>query len=176
MAEVERALVAADVALEHSLVMCPVLLQNRQRFCSKWRCRSACVSLLSLLSFEERSGLGFFWLVLLLPVLALLELLELLELLFLPLLFIFIGILSGVCFFVALPFIIRVLILVGGQIFSGHLGAVLPIVEVNGLGKGTEFMEGVGFADVGDLVLDAGRKSAIHLSVEGGVAPLDMGG
>ena len=40
------------------------------------------------LSFKERSGLGFFWLVLLLPALALLELLELL---FLPLLFSFLS-------------------------------------------------------------------------------------
>ena len=58
----------------------------------------------------------------------------------------------------------------------GHLGVVLPILGVDGLGKGMEFMEGVGFADVGDLVLDAGRKSVIHLSAEGGVSPLDMGG
>ena len=53
---------------------------------------------------------------------------------------------------------------------------VLPISGVNGLGEGMEFMEGVGFADVGNLVLDAGQKSAIHLSAEGGVTPLDMGG
>ena len=39
-----------------------------------------------------------------------------------------------------------------------------------------EFMEGVGFADVSNLVLDAGQKSVIHLSAEGGVAPLDTGG
>ena len=56
MAEVEQALAAAEVALEHSLAMCPVLLQNRQRFFSKGRCRSACMSLPSFLSFEERSG------------------------------------------------------------------------------------------------------------------------
>ena len=37
-------------------------------------------------------------------------------------------------------------------------------------------MEGVGFADADDLVLDAGRKSVIHLLAEGSVAPLDMGG
>ena len=80
--------------------------------------------------------------------------------------FIFIGVLSGVCFFISLPFIIRVLILVGGQIFSGHLRAALPISGVDGLGEGIEFMEGVGFADVGDLILDAGQKSAIHLSAE----------
>ena len=82
--------------------------------------------------------------------------------------FIFIGILSGVCFFVALPFIVRALVLVGGWIFSGHLGVALPISGVDRLGEGLEFMEGVRFADVGDLVLDVGWKSAIHLLVEGG--------
>ena len=89
--EAERALVAVEVALEHSLAMCPVLPQNRQRFCLKRRCCSACMSLPSFPSFEERSGLGFFWLVLLLPVLALPELPELLELLFPPLLFLFLS-------------------------------------------------------------------------------------
>ena len=63
VAEAEWALAVEDVALEHSLAMCLVLLQKRQRFCSKWRCCSACVSLLSFPSFEERLGLGFFWLV-----------------------------------------------------------------------------------------------------------------
>ena len=90
--------------------------------------------------------------------------------------FILVSILSRVVVFVALPFIIRAFILVSGQIFSGHLGVVLPILGVDGLGKGMEFMEGVRFADVGDLVLDAGRKFVIHLSAEGGVSPLDMGG
>ena len=90
--------------------------------------------------------------------------------------FILIGVLSGVCFFITLPFIIRVFVLVGGRIFSGHLGAALPISGVDGLGEGTEFVEGVGFADVGDLVLDVGWKSTIHLLVEGSIAPLDTGG
>ena len=89
--------------------------------------------------------------------------------------FILIGVLSGVCFFIALPFIIRAFVLVGGQIFSVHLRMALPILGVNGLGKGMEFMEGVGFANVGDLVLDVGWKSTIHLSVEGSIAPLDTG-
>ena len=89
--------------------------------------------------------------------------------------FILIGVLSGVCFFVALPFIIRAFILVSGQIFSGHLGVALPISGVNRLGGGMEFMEGVGFADKGDLILDVGWKSAIHLLAEGGIAPFDMG-
>ena len=53
-------------------------------------------------------------------------------------------------FFCCLRFIIRALVLVGGWIFSGHLGVVLPILGVDGLGEGTEFVEGVGFADVGD--------------------------
>ena len=56
------------------------------------------------------------------------------------------------------------LVLVGGWIFLGHLGAALPILGVDGLGEGTEFMEGVRFADAGNLILDVGRKSMIHLS------------
>ena len=36
-------------------------------------------------------------------------------------------------------------------------------------------MEGVGFADVGDLILDVGQKFAIQLLAEGGVTPLDTG-
>ena len=36
-------------------------------------------------------------------------------------------------------------------------------------------MEGVGFADTNDLILDAGQKSAVHLLAEGGVTPLDTG-
>ena len=47
-------------------------------------------------------------------------------------------------FFVTLPFIIRAFVLVGGQIFLGHLGMALPISGVDRLGKGTEFMEGSG--------------------------------
>ena len=38
-----------------------------------------------------------------------------------------------------------------------------------------EFMESVGFANMGDLVLDAGWKSVVHLLVEGGITPLDTG-
>ena len=79
-------------------------------------------------------------------------------------------------FFVALPFIIRALVLVGGQIFSGHLGVALPISGVDGLGEGTEFMEGIGFDDASNLILDVGQKSMVHLSPEGGITPLDMGG
>ena len=56
------------------------------------------------------------------------------------------------------------------------IGVALPISGVDGLGEGMEFVEGVRFADTGDLVLDVGQKSAIHLLAEGGVAPLDMGG
>ena len=38
-----------------------------------------------------------------------------------------------------------------------------------------EFVEGVGFANAGNLILDVGQKSAIQLSVEGSISPLDMG-
>ena len=58
----------------------------------------------------------------------------------------------------------------------GHLRVALPISGVDGLGEGTEFVEGVRFADVGNLVLDSGRKSMTHLFAEGSVTPLDMGG
>ena len=57
----------------------------------------------------------------------------------------------------------------------GHLRTALPILGVDRLGEGMEFMEGVGFADMGDLILDVGQKSTIHLSAEGGVTPLDTG-
>ena len=90
--------------------------------------------------------------------------------------FILIGVLSGVCFFIALPFIIRAFVLVGGWILSGHRGMALPISGVDRLGEGTEFMEGVRFADVGNIILDAGWKSVIHLSAEGSITPLDTGG
>ena len=39
-----------------------------------------------------------------------------------------------------------------------------------------EFVEGVRFANAGNLILDVGWKSAVHLSVEGSITPLDMGG
>ena len=67
-------------------------------------------------------------------------------------------------------------VLVGGQIFSGHLRTVLPILGVDRLGEGTEFMEGIRFANAGNLVLDVGQKFAIQLLAEGGVTPLDTGG
>ena len=89
--------------------------------------------------------------------------------------FILISVLSGVCFFIALPFIIRAFVLVGSWIFMGHLGTALPISGIDRLGEGTEFVEGVRFADAGNLVLDVGWESAIHLLVEGGIAPLDTG-
>ena len=88
---------------------------------------------------------------------------------------VFLTILSSVVIGIALPFIVRVFVVIGGQIFSGHLRAVLPISGINGLSKGTEFMEGVRFADVGDFILDVGQKSAIQLLVEGGVTPLYLG-
>ena len=53
---------------------------------------------------------------------------------------------------------------------------LLPVRYTISYSEGMEFMEGVGFADMGDLVLDAGWKSVIHLSVEGSIIPLDTGG
>ena len=90
MVVAEQALAAEEDIFGHSLVMCLVFPQKRQRFCLKQCCHSCCVSLPSLPSLEERSELGFFWLVLLLPELALPELPELLELLLL-LLFLFLS-------------------------------------------------------------------------------------
>ena len=65
------ALAAEEVALAHSLAMCPVLPQKRQSHCSKRRLRSSLVSLPSLVErsedpfrvpelFEEL-GLGFWF-------------------------------------------------------------------------------------------------------------------
>ena len=51
----------------------------------------------------------------------------------------------------------------------------LPISGVDGLGEGTEFVKGVRFADAGNLILDAGWKSAIQLLVDGSIASLDIG-
>ena len=51
-----------------------------------------------------------------------------------------------------------------GRSFSGHLGAVFPIMRINGLGEGMEFGEGVRFADVGDFVLDSGQEPTVQLS------------
>ena len=70
--------------------------------------------------------------------------------------FILVGILSGVRICSTLPFIIRVFNLIGSQIFSGHLRTVLPILGVDGLGEGMEFIAGVRFADVGNFILDVG--------------------
>ena len=52
---VAPALAAEDVALAHSLVMCLVLLQKRQRHCLKQHLCSSLVSFLSLPSLLERS-------------------------------------------------------------------------------------------------------------------------
>ena len=49
------ALAAEDVALEHSLAMCPVFPQKRQRCCSKHHLCSSLVSLSSLPSLVKRS-------------------------------------------------------------------------------------------------------------------------
>ena len=68
--------------------------------------------------------------------------------------FIFISVLSGVCFFIALPFIVRALILVGGQIFLDHLGAALPILGVDGLGEGSWRVSGLPTQVISSLMRD----------------------
>ena len=170
MVEVERALAAEDVTLEHSLMMCPILPQNRQRFCSKQLC------LHELAVFSELRGKVRIGLLLVSIATASISVTGVTGVtLSAVIIFIPIGILSGVCFFIALPFIIRTFILVGGWIFSGHLRMTLPILGVDRLGEGMEFMEGVRFANTGDFILDVGWKSAIHLLAEGDVTPLDTG-
>ena len=49
-------------------------------------------------------------------------------------------------------------------------------MRIDGLGEGTEFREGVRFANAGDFILDSGREPTVQLSVQGGFAPLDTGG
>ena len=57
----------------------------------------------------------------------------------------------------------------GGKVFSSHLRTAFPVMRVNGLGKGAEVREGVGFANAGDLILDLGQKSMVQLLVEGDI-------
>ena len=57
--------------------------------------------------------------------------------------------------------------------FVSYFGVAFPIMSINGLDKGLEIGEVVGFAYVGDLVLDSGRKSVVELSSECGITPLD---
>ena len=54
-----------------------------------------------------------------------------------------------------------------------YFRASFPITSVNGLDEGSEVREVVGFAYMGNLIFDSGRKSIVELSLECGVAPLD---
>ena len=47
-------------------------------------------------------------------------------------------------------------------------------MSINGLDERPEVGEVVGFAYMGDLVLDSGGKSGVELSLECDVAPLDL--
>ena len=51
---------------------------------------------------------------------------------------------------------VLLLVLVPLPLLLEHLGfrVVFPVTRVDGLGKGAEVSEGVGFANAGDLVLD----------------------
>ena len=41
---------------------------------------------------------------------------------------------------------------------------VFPIMRIDGLGEGAEFREGVGFTDVGNLILDSEWEPMVQLS------------
>ena len=101
---VEQPLAAEEVAFEHFFATCPPFLQKRVRFWLKWHWRSCWVGLPSFLSLEERSELGFPWLVLPeLVFLVVLEVLELPELFLLLLLFLFLSELGVVVLLVLVP-------------------------------------------------------------------------
>ena len=103
MTVVEQPLAVEDIALEQSFTTCPPSPQKRDRFWLKCCWHSCWVSLLSFLSLEERSELGFFWLEFLeLVFLVVFKVLELLEL-FLLLLFLFLSELRVVVLLVLVP-------------------------------------------------------------------------
>ena len=60
---------------------------------------------------------------------------------------------GGVAGVGALALVIGALRLWSGRSFSGHFGVVFPITRINGLSKGVEFREGVGFTNAGDSSL-----------------------
>ena len=51
-----------------------------------------------------------------------------------------------------------------GWSFPGHFRVAFPIMRIDRLGKGTEFGEGVGFANMGNFVLDLGQEPMVQLS------------
>ena len=78
--------------------------------------------------------------------------------------FIFVGIWSGAVVGVgALSLVVGALGLQSGWSFSGHFRAVFPIMRIDGLGKGAEFGESVGFVNMGDFVLDSGQEPMVQL-------------
>ena len=48
-----------------------------------------------------------------------------------------------------------------------------PIVSIDGLSESTKVSEVIGFAYLGDLVLNLGQKSIVELTSEWCVSPLD---
>ena len=59
-------------------------------------------------------------------------------------------------------------------VVSCYFRALFPIMSIDGLDERLEVREVVGFAYMGDLVPDSGRKSIVELSSECGIAPLDL--
>jgi hypothetical protein len=54
-----------------------------------------------------------------------------------------------------------------------YFGVAFPIMSINSLDEELEIGKAVGFAYVGNLILDSGRKSVVELSLECGITPLD---
>ena len=76
--------------------------------------------------------------------------------------FILVGVWSGAVVGVgALALVIGALGLQSSQSFSGHFRVAFPIMRINGLGKGAKFGESVGFANVGNFVLDLGQEHMV---------------
>ena len=57
--------------------------------------------------------------------------------------------------------------------FTGYFRVLFPITSINDLDERPEVGEVVGFAYVGDLILDSGEKYIVELSLECGITLLD---
>ena len=57
--------------------------------------------------------------------------------------------------------------------FMSDFRTVFPIASIDGLSEGTKVSKVIGFAYLGDLVLNPGQKSIVELALEWRVSPLD---
>ena len=123
MVVVEQALAVEEDTLEHSLAMCLVLLQAEVLL---EMALSLCLTELAI--FTKLGGKVRVGLFLVSVATASVSVTRVTGVaLSATVIFIFVSILSSVGFFIALLFIVRAFVLVGGWIFSGHLRTVLPI-------------------------------------------------